>query len=232
MGNDPSSTYKGDDHPVDSSSYLHLRGEDRGTQWPATTEVDENSFFGRLRARTGLTLDLPTEAQWEFACRAGTSTALNSGKNLTDRRKCPNLDELGMYEFNTNGRHTRVWFDSPEESDPFYGACAHSRVGVYRPNAWGIYDCHGNVFEWCLDRYGNYPKEDVIDPVGATTGEERVLRGGTYRLEASMCRSASRSQAKWLIGDKNDKNNIDVTGVTGMEGEVGFRIVADSFELE
>ncbi len=120
----------------------------------------------------GYKFALPTEAQWEYACRAGTNTALNNGKNLTKEDACPNLDEVAWYSKNS-------------------GETTHE-VGQKKPNAWGIYDMHGNVFEWCRDWYGEYPKEDVTDPAGAYNGSFRVGRGGNWYCSARYSRSAFR----------------------------------------
>ncbi len=150
MGDNPSE-YQGDMRPVECVSYNDIRGTEKGAGRPTGGhEADAESFLGKLRSMTGLAFDLPTEAQWEYACRAGTTTALNSGKNLTALKECPNMAE----------------------------------VGSYLPNAWGLYDMHGNVWEWCLDWYGGYPSSAVTDPLGAASGSYRVLRGG--------CRSAFR----------------------------------------
>ena len=109
---------------------------------------------------------LPTEAQWEYACRAGTTTAFNNGTNISSEEQlwwgqpCPNLDEVGWY-----------CGDSDYTLHP---------VGQKKPNAWGLYDMHGNVFEWCSDWFGDYPTSAVTDPVGADTGSDRVYRGGAW----------------------------------------------------
>ncbi|MBR5624157.1 formylglycine-generating enzyme family protein [bacterium] len=179
-GNDPS-LYKGDARPVEYVSYNMLRGTDKGAAWPANNDVDETSFFGILRAKTGLNFDLPTEAQWEFACRAGTVTALNSGKNLTATRNCPNMSEVGFYHFNGGG--------DEDESGNIIGT---SEVGLYLPNAWGLYDMHGNVYEWCLDWDGKYVDSAVADPKGPESGDLRMLRGGGLYSNAFCCRSAYR----------------------------------------
>jgi len=137
--------------------------------------VDAGSFFGILRARTGLTFDLPTEAQWEYACRAGTTTALNSGKDLNDT----NMAEVARYYYN--------------QDDGKGGCSEHTKVGCYLPNAWGLHDMHGNVLEWCLDWYqANLGGDDVTDPVGSKSGEGRVGRGGNWFGFAQGCRSADR----------------------------------------
>ena len=170
--------------PVEQVSYDAIRGTGSGTNWPARGTVDAGSFLGILRAKTGRDFDLPTEAQWECACRAGTTNALNSGKDLTTSTNCPNMDEVGRYFYNS-GRTT--------DPDP---ACDTSQatapVGSYRPNAWGLFDMHGNVYEWCLDWYATYPSSSVTDPAGATTGTARVLRGGGWFNGAGSCRSATR----------------------------------------
>ena len=122
----------------------------------------------------GYKFALPTEAQWEYACRAGTNTALNNGKNLTKAEgACPNLDEVGWYAENS-------------------GKTTHE-VGKKKPNTWGIYDMHGNVWEWCRDWYDEYPKDDVTDPTGAYSGSFRVRRGGSWDGLAGGCRSAYRN---------------------------------------
>ena len=172
MGKNPS-LCKGNDRPVEQVSYENLRGAGKGARWPADAEVDPNTFFWRLQTRTGLHFDLPTEAQWEYACRAGTITALNSGKNLTNGYQCPNMSEIGRYNENRNNGE-------------------HAMVGSYRPNAWGLYDCHGNVLEWCRDWYGDYPQRAVTDPAGVSEGSARVLRGGYWCYHAQYCRSACR----------------------------------------
>ena len=130
---DPS-TYKGWTRPVESVSYYMIRGKDKGSQWPANDEVDDDSFLGMLRARSGQRFDLPTEAQWEMACKAGTITAWNDGTDITDEMDCENLKSLGRFSYNRGDGLSKY-----EE---------HAEVGSYMPNAWGLYDMHGNVLEW------------------------------------------------------------------------------------
>ena len=180
-GNNPAN-YQGDVRPVERVSYNMLRGTNKGAAWPANNEVDEESFFGILRAKTGMNFDLPTEAQWEYACRAGTTTALNSGKNLSDDKQCDEMAEVGRYWHNGGG---------DEGDDGKY--IAHTKVGSYLPNAWGLYDMHGNVYEWCLDWWGDWNGDPATDPKGNTDGIKRVLRGGSWiDRYASKCRSAYR----------------------------------------
>lgn len=188
VGKTPS-YYKGDTRPVEQVSYNDLRGTVNGASWPVSNQVDEDSFFHVLRAKTSLLFDLPTEAQWEYACRAGTSTALNSGKNLTGMQSCSNMAEVGRYYYNTSdgkGGYTSY----------------HTKVGSYLPNAWGLYDMHGNVLEWCLDWYGGLSSNDATDPKGANSGSYRLYRGGSWYYYysygiygygyAQYCRSAYR----------------------------------------
>ena len=171
--------YKGDARPVECVSYDMLRGEGKGSKWPENNEVNEKSFLGLLRKRAGNIFDLPTEAQWEYACRAGTTTALNSGKDLTKKAKCPNMDEVGRYKYNQDDG--KVGYSE-----------GHTKVGSYLPNAWGLYDMHGNVEEWCLDCCQAYSKKTAIDPKGSEGKLFRVIRGGCWNSDASSCRSAYR----------------------------------------
>ena len=183
MGSNPSQ-YKGDCRPVERVSYDMIRGtgEQAGAGWPTYGhEVDITSFMGKLQGKTGLVFDLPTEAQWEYACRAGTTTALNSGKNLltTENEEDANLDEVGRNKFNqTDGRGG---FSS-----------VHTKVGSYLRNAWGLYDMHGNVDEWCLDCYDDYGAVAVENPLGPNLDSHHVWRGGSLYYLVDRCRSASR----------------------------------------
>jgi len=190
MGNRPSyfnnASYYAS-RPVEQVSYHDIRENADSNSaitpnWPQSSAVGASSFVGKLRSKTGLTtLDLPTEAQWEYACRAGTTTALNSGKNLTALDSCPNVDEVGRYWYNggeawTQGGNTSV---------------GTAKVGSYLPNAWGLYDMHGNVYEFCLDWYETCHAA-TTNPVGAASGSVRVFRGGSWGGIAYSCRSAFR----------------------------------------
>ena len=179
MGSNPSQ-YKGDTRPVECVSYNAIRGSINGAGWPAHNQVDADTFMGRLRSKVNMLFDLPTEAQWEYACRAGSGTSWNNGTTITNTYKDGNLNKLGRYSYN--------------QSDEKGGyKSGHTAVGSYLPNVWGLYDMHGNVEEWCLDWYGNYPTAPTTDPVGYSTGSYRVFRGGNYSYSADYCRSGFRN---------------------------------------
>ena len=128
--------------------------------------------MGKIRARTGLNLDLPTEAQWEYACRVGTTSKYNNGGSTTN-----DLKLVGRYRHN--------------HSDNKGGYSSyHTTVGSYQPNAWGLYDMHGNVWEWCLDWFGS---PFGTDPKGAPTGKYRAGRGGSWMEGPDRCISAFRN---------------------------------------
>ena len=119
---------------------------------------------------------LPTEAQWEYACRAGTTTpfAIGDGNNISS--------ELANFDGNCPYGDAKK---GPSLQQP-------SLVGTYEPNAWGLHDMHGNVWEWCLDWYGAYQDGNVTDPEGPMFGAGRLLRGGAWSWDGRRCRSASR----------------------------------------
>ena len=123
---------------------------------------------------------LPTEAEWEYACKAGTTTDFYSG-NLTNDKCTPldiNLDMIGFYCGNSNS--------SPKP------------VGKKAPNAYGIYDMSGNVLEWCWDFWGDYPYTEIIDPKGSSKSSARVLRGGSCNYYANGCRSSYREKYNYM----------------------------------
>ncbi|MEQ1603838.1 MAG: formylglycine-generating enzyme family protein [Pyrinomonadaceae bacterium] len=122
---------------------------------------DAQRFVARLNARNdGFVYSLPTEAQWEYAARGGTT-----GKWAGD------VKEMAWYSYDSNGR---------------------TQPGTKRANAFGLYDMHGNVWEWCSDWYGNYPKTPETDPIGAAKGKYRILRGGSWKDGSGDARSAYR----------------------------------------
>jgi formylglycine-generating enzyme required for sulfatase activity len=145
--------------------------KNKGVKLPVTNVSWEDcqEFIKKLNAKTKGGYRLPTEAEWEYACRAGTTTAHSFGDSLTKSdANILDLDDLR----------------EPPEIKP---------VGSYKPNAFGLYDMHGNVYEWCEDWYGDYPKGEVTDPKGPGAGKDRVLRGGGHGSSASLVRSSRRS---------------------------------------
>ena len=177
----PFNRFKGDTKPADSVSYEDIRGRDKGASWPRNDKVDDYSFLGKLRARLKMKFDLPTEAQWEYACRAGTTTALNNGTNLSSIDTDNNLDNLGLYA--GNGGYDRGKSKGPTD------------VGSFRPNSWGLYDMHGNVWEWCLDWYDSYDGDATYPKRREHEYDNcRVLRGGGWHDHARHCRSATRAK--------------------------------------
>ena len=149
MGNNPS-RFKGSRNPVEK------------VRWN-----DAVAFCRKLSDQEGVEYRLPTEAEWEYACRAGTTTRYSFGDDKS---------QLGKY----------AWFggNSGGETHP---------VGQKLPNIWGLYDMHGDVYEWCQDWYGRYERGRVIsDPTGPASGKLRVLRGGAFAGRPLYVRSANR----------------------------------------
>ncbi|MHC4213440.1 MAG: SUMF1/EgtB/PvdO family nonheme iron enzyme [Planctomycetota bacterium] len=160
---------------------------------------DAMSFCRWLSEKDGLTYRLATEAEWEYACRAGTNTAYSTG------------DMLGK-EFHKNVR--RSWYPDARTTDQIKDPKWVDRkepiqpeltVGQTPPNPWGLYDMHGNVEEWCYDWYGPYESNSQIDPVGYATGDFKVSRGGSHSTELYYLRSANRmgtlpEDRHWYIG--------------------------------
>ncbi|MCL2006190.1 MAG: formylglycine-generating enzyme family protein [Planctomycetaceae bacterium] len=158
MENNPSQ-FKGVNLPVERVSWndcqefiakLNAELKSGGRQSPGSTALEGYKF------------SLPTEAQWEYACRAGTTTAFHFGDTLTSQQAN-------------------------------FGSLQTRDVGSYPANAWGLKNIHGNVWEWCLDFWGDYPSGAVTDPTGPDRGARRVLRGGSWSYVAEDCRSASRN---------------------------------------
>jgi len=117
---------------------------------------------------------LPTEAEWEYACRAGTSTPFSYGTVLTD--SMANYNAAIQSSYSDKSRY----FGRPQP------------VGSYLPNQWGLCDMHGNVWEWVSDWYSKYPKDEVTDPQGAKTGVQKIIRGGSWYFGAENAKSSKR----------------------------------------
>ena len=189
MGSNPAYFQQGahgPKRPVEQVSWNTVRGGTWPGSPPGSGAPTNTSFMGVLRAKTGLPFDLPTEAQWEYACRAGTTNALNNNTNLTNVYSDGNMNILGRYWCNGGSSYS---------SDPINGA--HTTVGAYQANNWGLYDMHGNVWEWCLDWYEGAYEGDATDPTGPATSDIRVYRSGSWAAAyqgsaAKYCRSADR----------------------------------------
>jgi formylglycine-generating enzyme required for sulfatase activity len=136
---------------------------------------DAVAFCKALSDKTGMTVSLPTEAQWEYACRAGSTTRFGFGDDD---------EKLADYAWYTE--------NSSDNIKPV-GRKSHA-VGGKKPNDWGLYDMHGNVHQWCADWYGSYANAKTVDPQGPDSGKERILRGGSWGNRAKDCRCAARGK--------------------------------------
>lgn len=199
----------------------------KGDSLPVESVVWGNCavFCDEISEKLGLKIKLPTEAQWEYACRAGTQTALNSGRNLSSGdESCFNLGQVGWYYEN-----------SDRKTHP---------VGQKKPNAWGLYDMHGNVWEWCADYYeseiGWNSQEDPchMTPGSGANGRQRVSRGGSWYSYAKNCRSAKRNSDFYeyrnvkmnpvvavLVDTETNVNNYKKAQINAQRGNHGFRVV-------
>jgi len=180
MGKNPSTT-KGPKNPVDMVSW-----------------DDAQDFCTKLSKGTQKTVRLPTEAEWEYACRAGTTTAYYFG----DSDKL--LDEYCWFKDNSE--------DKPGAGRKGFAAKMMHPVGAKKPNPWGLYDMHGNVCQWCQDCFEKYTEQAVVDPPGPAQGDRHILRGGSCNLAAADCRSAFRIA-------------YPTARVSGHVGGFGFRVV-------
>ena len=189
MGKNPSK-FKNDSQPVEL------------VNWNDAKEFCEklNTKFS-ASIPSGFKFDLPTEAQWEYACRAGTNSSLNNGKELTTEYKCDNLEEIGWYAKN-----------SKFTTHP---------VGQKQPNSWGIYDMQGNVSEWCRDYDGSFVEGEAKDPMGPEKGTDRVIKGGNYNVNAKFCRSAIRLNANPKTKDMKTGFRVALVPV-GSGTEINF----------
>jgi len=155
MGSESPSHFKGPERPVDSVTW------DEAQQF--CQKLQESMRKGGM---SGVTVRLPTEAEWEYACRAGTTSDYWSGSDEAALRRAG-------------------WFDgnSQRQTQP---------VGKLAKNAWGLYDVHGNVWEWCHDDKRTYTAQEQVDPVGNSNDDSRVLRGGSWGSSPDLCRAAFR----------------------------------------
>jgi formylglycine-generating enzyme required for sulfatase activity len=160
MGTSPSE-FDGLQNPVETVS------------WDDAVEFCRKLSAMPAEKKAGYVYRLPTEAEWEYACRAGTTTEYSFGDSES---------KLGEY----------AWYAKNS------GHTTHP-VGKKKPNAWGLYDMHGNVYEWCQDWYGDHPSGSVTDPTGAASGRGRVLRGGSFLSQTSDVRSAKRAYLQPVI---------------------------------
>lgn len=183
MGGNPSG-FQGDKVKGDSSSHPVEQ-----VSWEDAVEFCKKLSDFPVEKKAGRVYRLPTEAEWEYACRAGINTAFSFG------------DEPGSLG-------ASAWFtsNSGDQTHP---------VGEKKPNAWGLYDMHGNVWEWCSDWSIEFPRGAVSDPAGAGKGSDRVSRGGGWGSGALQCRSAIR-------GDSAPSRRSDY---------LGFRVVLSSPEI-
>jgi len=139
---------------------------------------DAREFCRRLSHRVGAIVRFPTEAEWEYACRAGSQAAYFFGDDPSK------LGEYAWFQGNSNVHYPGEQFENMEEP---------RSVGKKKPNAFGLYDMHGNVGEWCRDYADTYTGDAQIDPTGPASGRSRIYRGGGYMGDHSRCRSAARN---------------------------------------
>lgn len=191
-------------------SYSAIRGSD---EWPQSSSVGTSSFIGRLRVMTGYAnFDLPTLAQWEYACRAGTLTDYNNGLNSRD------VDTIQCKGYGYYALCKTVWFNKNSDLS------CHA-VGEKIPNAWGLYDMHGNLSEWCLDWSGDDDSLSLsgVDPKGPRSGKYRILCGGSYRNALVDCRTGLH------LSDKVGEAGYTLSNyVVQSDARYGFRLVLTS----
>jgi formylglycine-generating enzyme required for sulfatase activity len=173
MGSDPDGREQADDHPVTNVSW-----------------EDARRFCQELKKRDGQPYRLPTEAEWENACRAGTTTPFFFGPTISASQA--NYNGNAVYGEGKKGKNRK-------EVTP---------VGSFKPNAWGLYDLHGNVWEWCADWCDDLPAGEQTDPKGPSRGQTRVMRGGARGHHPNYLRSAARG----------------AVGPDYREGCIGFRV--------
>jgi formylglycine-generating enzyme required for sulfatase activity len=178
---------------------------------------DCQTFLKALNAKTSDNpFRLPTEAEWEYACRAKTTTATYAGDLVyRNNNNAPALEDIAWYGGNSNkwGRQNNAVENTLAAPQNHIGTCP---VKTKKPNGWGLHDMLGNLHQWCNDWYGEYPAGKARDPIGPTSGTFRVCRGGSWGDYAPTCRSAGR-----VGGSKPDERCVTV----------GFRIAAVAGEV-
>lgn len=205
--------YAGDTRPVGWMTYNLIRGDNLGSNWPTDIRVDPESFMGILRTKTGLPFDLPTESQWEYACRAGTTSAFNNGGSSE-----ANMSLVGRWYKNINDNRGGYGYKGPNGNS----VAGFTEVGSYTPNAWGLYDMHGNMAEWCLDHwcssywlsYGTDPqdpKSSFWQSLGSASTQSqyrklRVVRGGCY-ANGSIAELDSTARKSYKVGGEGDADD-------------------------
>ena len=167
--------------PVDALGYNTLRGSD----WPAT--MTPGGILATFRSRSGIDFDIPTEAEWEFACRAGTQSAFYDGSDFADA-------DIGSAELGSIAWYSGNCADDSELTNDNGYLGGLQRGGLKTPNAFGLYDMLGNASEWCRDYVAAYDilAQPALAPVGAATGSTRVKRGGNWHSKGAFTASSSR----------------------------------------
>ena len=191
--------------PVEKVSWNEIRCAKNSTTYAGGSWPDKpykDSVIDKLRVKTGIDFDLPSECQWEYACRSGYGDGYwNNGAAHTNSTEDLNLPgryiRNGGYYHNPDGSYTK-----PSDGDSVTESNATAIVGSYAPNRWGIYDMHGNIAEWCLDwfeaditKFGGAPNIDRASPLktlSGADGSKRVNRGGNWNATPRTCRSAFR----------------------------------------